>query len=184
MQDTMTGRVLAVCRDAVHAFSKKSQAAITLIAGLGVEGDAHKGELVQHRSRVRANPNQPNLRQVHLIHQELFDEVAGKGFTVKAGDMGENITTVGVDLLSLPTGTVLRLGDEAEVEITGLRNPCAQIDNWQKGLLSLMVYKGEDGNLVRKAGVMGIVLKGGVIRPEDGIAVLLPPEPHRPLEPV
>ncbi|SNY94319.1 MOSC domain-containing protein YiiM [Cohaesibacter sp. ES.047] len=182
MQEPIEGRVLAVCRDDKHAFSKDPQEVITLIEGLGVDGDAHKGALVQHRSRVRANPNQPNLRQVHLMHSELFDEVAEQGFAVKAGDLGENITTRGVDLLSLPTGAILHLGDSARVEITGLRNPCAQIESWQPGLLGAVLVKGANGSLQRKAGIMGVVLAGGVVRPGDSISVTLPPEPHTPLE--
>ncbi|WP_319532179.1 MOSC domain-containing protein [uncultured Cohaesibacter sp.] len=174
--------VVAVALDDKHAFSKRSQSSIRLLEGLGVEGDAHCGEKVKHRSRVRANPNQPNLRQVHLIHQELFDEVAAKGFSVQAGDMGENITTSGIDLLVLPTGAILQIGEEAEVEITGLRNPCAQIESWQKGLLAEMVYKDDAGNLVRKAGIMGVVLKGGEVRPGESIVVRYPEKPWRSLE--
>ena len=177
MTESQQGRVVAVCLDDKHAFSKHLQPSIRLLAGLGVEGDTHAGELVQHRSRVKANPNQPNLRQVHLIHEELFAEVGQKGFVIRPGDMGENITTRGIDLLGLPTGAILHIGDEAEVEITGLRNPCAQIENWQKGLLAEMVYKGEDGNLVRKSGIMGIVLKGGVVKPDDEIRITYPPKP-------
>ena len=172
---------LSVLMTHMH-FSKKLKPTIRLLEGLGVEGDAHMGKLVQHRSRVRANPNQPNLRQVHLIHQELFEEVAHKGFTVTPADMGENITTSGIDLLALPTGAVLHIGDEAEVEITGLRNPCSQIEAWQPGLLKELVYKDEVGDLVRKAGVMGIVRKGGMVKPDDRITVTLPDEPWRKLE--
>ncbi len=182
IEKNFEGTVIAVSLDKAHAFSKKQKSAIRLLAGLGVEGDAHMGALVQHRSRVRANPNQPNLRQVHLMHQELFEEVAQKGFTVTPADMGENITTSGIDLLALPTGAVLHIGDEAEVEITGLRNPCSQIEAWQPGLLKELVYKDEAGDLVRKAGVMGIVRKGGMVKPDDRITVTLPDEPWRKLE--
>ncbi|SFO65787.1 MOSC domain-containing protein YiiM [Cohaesibacter marisflavi] len=182
IEKNFEGTVIAVSLDKAHAFSKKQKSAIRLLEGLGVEGDAHMGALVQHRSRVRANPNQPNLRQVHLMHQELFEEVAQKGFTVKPADMGENITTSGIDLLALPTGAVLHIGDEAEVEITGLRNPCSQIEAWQPGLLKELVYKDEAGDLVRKAGVMGIVRKGGMVKPDDRITVTLPDEPWRKLE--
>ena len=182
IEKNFEGTVIAVSLDKAHAFSKKQKSAIRLVEGLGVEGDAHMGALVQHRSRVRANPNQPNLRQVHLMHQELFEEVAQKGFTVKPADMGENITTSGIDLLALPTGTVLHIGDGAEVEITGLRNPCSQIEAWQPGLLKELVYKDEAGDLVRKAGVMGIVRKGGMVKPDDRITVTLPDEPWRKLE--
>lgn len=176
------GTILAVSASDHHGFSKAPQTEIRLLEGLGVEGDAHMGETVKHRSRVRVDPTQPNLRQVHLIHGELFDEAAEKGFTVKAGDMGENITTSGIDLLSLPTGTLLRIGATAEVMLTGLRNPCQQINDWQPGLLSVMLVKGDDGRLIRKAGVMGIVRAGGVVKPGDGISFILPPEPHKPLE--
>jgi len=174
--------VIATCRSGEHRFSKTPREAITLIADIGVEGDAHSGALVKHRSRVRRNPLQPNLRQVHLIASELFDEVAEAGFTVRPGDMGENVTTEGIDLIRLPKGTRLWLGDEAAVEITGLRNPCAQIDGFQEGLLAQMVSKDEAGTIIRKAGVMSIVIRGGVVRPGDAIRVTLPPEPHVALE--
>nr|WP_319388473.1 MOSC domain-containing protein [uncultured Cohaesibacter sp.] len=183
MQDEiLQGVVRAVSLDDRHAFSKKLKDSIRLLEGLGVEGDAHMGEKVQHRSRVRANPDQPNLRQVHLMHQELFEEMALKGFAIQPADMGENITTSGIDLLSLPTGAVLQIGAEAEVEITGLRNPCSQIEAWQPGLLKELVFKGEDGALVRKAGIMGIVLKGGIVKPDDGIRVILPAKPWQKMD--
>jgi MOSC domain-containing protein YiiM len=165
-----------------HRFSKTPREQITLVAGIGVEGDAHSGTTVKHRSRVLRNPDQPNLRQVHLIHSEIFDEVADYGHAVHPGEMGENITTRGIDLLHLPKGTRLQLGDEAVVEITGLRNPCYQIDDFQPGLLAHMVSKDEQGNIVRKAGVMSIVIAGGIVRPGDPIRATLPPEPHVPLE--
>jgi len=139
---------------------------------------------VQHLSRIRRDPTQPNLRQVHLIHAELHDELSGRGFTVAAGQMGENVTTRGLDLLALPTGTRLRLGDEAVVEVTGLRNPCTQLDGIQPGLMEATLERDEDGELRRKAGIMGVVVTGGEVRPGDDIAVELPPEPHQPLEPV
>jgi MOSC domain-containing protein YiiM len=165
-----------------HRFSKTSREQVTLIAGIGVESDAHSGTTVKHRSRVIRNPDQPNLRQVHLIHAELFDEVADYGHVVRPGDMGENITTRGIDLLHIPKGTRLQLGDDAVVEITGLRNPCYQIDDFQPGLLAHMVSKDDEGNIVRKAGVMSIVISGGIVRPGDVIRVTLPLEPHVPLE--
>jgi MOSC domain-containing protein YiiM len=174
--------VIAVCSQSGHVFSKTPRETIMLLAGIGVEGDAHAGKTVRHRSRVGANPNQPNLRQVHLLPAELFDEVAQAGFTVTPGDLGENVTTRGIDLIALPRGTRLRLGDEAEVEITGLRNPCKQIDDFQPGLLAQVVGKDDAGNIVRKAGVMSVVLTGGTIRPGDPVRVTLPPEPHVPLE--
>lgn len=180
----MDGTVTAVSRSAMHAFSKENQGAVRLLAGLGVEGDAHAGETVKHRSRVARDPTQPNLRQVHLIHAELHDELRAAGFHVSAGDMGENVTTRGVDLLALPTGTRLRLGAEALVEVTGLRNPCSQLDRFQPGLTAAVLGRAADGSLVRKAGIMAVVLTGGEVRPGDAISVELPPEPHRALEPV
>jgi MOSC domain-containing protein YiiM len=149
-----------------------------------VEGDAHAGETVQHLSRVRRDPTQPNLRQVHLIHSELHDELRAKGFEVEPGQMGENVTTRGLDLLALPVGARLRLGEEAVVEVTGLRNPCKQLDGIQPGLMEATLEREEDGELVRKAGIMGVVLAGGEVRAGDEIAVELPPEPHRALGPV
>jgi MOSC domain-containing protein YiiM len=176
--------VVAVCASPVHGFSKQARSAVRLVEGLGVEGDAHAGTTVQHLSRVRRNPSTPNLRQVHLVHTELFDEVAEDGHHVRPGDLGENITTEGVDLLGLPVGTVLRLGAAAEVEITGLRNPCYQIDDFQDGLLRHMLGRAADGTVVRKAGVMAVVLSGGDVRPGDAVTVVLPPEPHHALTPV
>lgn len=155
---------------------------IRLLAGLGVQGDAHLGETVKHRSRVAQDPAQPNLRQVHLIHAELHDELQAAGFSVTAGQLGENVTTRGIDLLGLPTGARLYLGETAAVEITGLRNPCPQIDNFQPGLLAAVLGRDEQGQLIRKAGVMGIVLTGGELHPGDPIRVELPPLPHKPLE--
>lgn len=157
---------------------------IWLRAGLGVVGDAHQGTTVQHLSRKRREPNTPNLRQVHLMHAELFDELSTAGFTVTAGQMGENVTTRGVDLLGLPTGTRLRLGATAVVAITGLRNPCTQLDGLQPGLMAAVLGRDERGELVRKAGVMAIVLSDGEVRPGDRITVELPAPPHQPLAPV
>jgi MOSC domain-containing protein YiiM len=180
----MNGTVVAVSSNGEHSFTKPNRDAITLLAGLGVEGDAHAGVTVKHRSRVARDPSQPNLRQVHLIHEELFTEVAGAGFTVDPGRLGENITTRGLDLLALPTGTLLRIGDTAIVEVTGLRNPCRQIDDFQTGLLKQMLGRDERGELVRKAGVMSVVRAGGRVRPGDPIAIELPTGPHHPLRPV
>lgn len=178
------GRVTAVSLSATHTLSKPNQDRIRLLTGLGVEGDAHMGETVKHRSRVARDPSQPNLRQVHLIHAELHDELDAAGFAVAAGQMGENVTTRGVDLLGLPTGTRLHLSGTAVVEVTGLRNPCAQLERIQPGLMAATLDRDEQGNLVRKAGVMGIVLAGGDVRPGDPIRIELPPAPHRRLEPV
>jgi MOSC domain-containing protein YiiM len=164
--------------------SKPNQESIQLLAGLGVTDDAHQGETVKHRSRVKRDPTRPNLRQVHLIHSELHDELRDAGFAVSAGEMGENITTRGVDLLRLPAGTRLLLGERAAVEVTGLRNPCAQLNGIAPGLMAATLDRDAEGNLVRKAGVMGVVVSGGEVRPGDPIRVELPPMPHRPLEPV
>ncbi|MBO0829578.1 MAG: MOSC domain-containing protein [Streptosporangiales bacterium] len=180
----MRGVVTAVSRSGGHTFGKPVQAGITLVAGVGVDGDAHSGVTVKHRSRVRRDPTQPNLRQVHLIHGELHDELRAAGFDVAAGQLGENVTTRGVDLLGLPTGTLLHLGDTAVVELTGLRNPCQQIDAFRRGMLKAVLGRDEEGNVVRRAGVMSIVLTGGEVQVDDPIAVQLPDAPHRPLEPV
>jgi MOSC domain-containing protein YiiM len=179
---SMSPHVVAVARSARHTFSKNTDTAIRLLAGLGVEGDAHAGETVKHRSRVAADPTQPNLRQVHLVHAELFEELGERGFAVAPGDIGENVTTRGLALLALPTGTRLHLGGTAVVEVTGLRNPCAQLDSFQPGLMAAVLDRDAAGRLVRKAGIMGVVLMGGEVRPGDPIRVTLPPEPHRPLE--
>jgi len=178
----MEGTVTAVSRSAAHTFSKENSASIRLVAGLGVEGDAHCGETVKHLSRVAQDPTQPNLRQVHLIHSELHEELRAGGFEVTAGQMGENITTWGVALLDLPTGTLLHLGETAVVEVTGLRNPCPQLDRFQSGLLAAVLDRDPEGNLVRKAGIMGVVRVGGEVSPGDGIRVELPPQPYNPLE--
>jgi MOSC domain-containing protein YiiM len=157
---------------------------IRLVVGLGVEGDAHLGEKVKHRSRVRKNPDDPNLRQVHLIHEELFAELRAAGFEVEAGAIGENITTRGIDLLGLPTGARLRLGPEAVIEVTGLRNPCQQLDAFQSGLMAAVLGRDAAGRLVRKSGIMAIVIKGGDVKPGDAIHVERPAGEPRPLEPV
>jgi MOSC domain-containing protein YiiM len=180
----MPGIVVAVSASGSHTFSKPKQPSIRLLEGLGVEGDAHAGVTVKHRSRVARDPSQPNLRQVHLIHSELHDELRQAGFDVSAGQMGENITTRGVDLLGLPAGTRLRLGKVAVIEITGLRNPCVQLDGLQEGLMAACLDRDEDGALVRKAGVMAIVLTGGEVRAGDQIVIELPLEPHHGLTPI
>lgn len=175
-------QVEAVHRSAGHSFSKEPQSLIDLLQGLGVEGDAHQGVTVKHRSRVARDPTQPNLRQVHLIHGELLDELRLQGFEILPGQLGENITTRGVDLLNLPQGTLLHLGPDAIVEVTGLRNPCRQIEGFKTGLLKAVLPQDAEGNLVRKAGIMGIVRCGGKVQPGDAIQAQLPPEPHRTLE--
>lgn len=178
------GLVVAVSLRPGHHFSKTPSLGIRLLTGLGVAGDAHMGVTVKHRSRVRKDPTQPNLRQVHLIHTELFDELRTKGFAVKPGELGENVTTSGIDLLALPAGTRLHLGESAVVEITGLRNPCVQIDDFQQGLMAATLDQDADGNLVRKAGIMSVVIRDGDVRPGDAIGVELPSAPHRRLQPV
>jgi MOSC domain-containing protein YiiM len=178
----MGGAVSAVSSNGVYSFTKPNRRSITLLEGLGVEGDVHAGVTVKHRSRVLRDPSQPNLRQVHLIHEELFEEVREAGFEVGPGALGENVTTRGIDLLGLPTGTLLRLGDEAVVEVTGLRNPCLQIDGFRTGLLKEVVRRDADGAVRRKAGIMSVVLTGGVVRPGDPVTVELPDGPHIPLE--
>ena len=178
----VSGTVVAVSRSAAHTFSKPVQERIQLLAGLGVEGDAHMGETVKHRSRAARDPDLPNRRQVHLIHAELHEELRAAGFEVSAGQMGENITTRGIDLLGLPTGARLHIGDTAVVEVTGLRNPCKQLDDFQQGLMAAVLDRDEQGQLIRKAGVMGIVVSGGEVKPGDPIVLELPPGPHQPLE--
>jgi MOSC domain-containing protein YiiM len=178
----LTGKVVAVARDSVHRFSKKLVSEIRIIDGLGVEGDAHLGRTVKHRSRVAIDPAQPNLRQVHLIHSELFEEVRAKGFNVHPADLGENITTAGIDLLALPRGTILRIGDGVELEVTGLRNPCYQINDFQPGLLSAVLSKGERGEIVRKSGIMAVVKTGGIVKAGDVIQSVYPEKPYLPLE--
>jgi MOSC domain-containing protein YiiM len=180
----MKGAVTAVSRSRTHSFSKSTEMSIRLLVGLGVDGDAHMGETVKHRSRVRVDPTKPNLRQVHLVHAELHDELKAAGFKIHPGDIGENITTSGIDLLALPTGTVLRIGETAVVQITGLRNPCTQLDGFQQGLTAAVLDRDAEGRVVRKAGVMSVVLEGGEVVPGDPIIVELPPEPHLPLAPV
>lgn len=177
----MSGHVAFVHRDGQHRFAKLPQMFIRLRAGLGVEGDAHAGATVKHRSRVARDPTQPNLRQVHLIHAELHAALAAQGFDVGPGQMGENITTLGIDLLGLPAGTRLRIGVDAVVEVTGLRNPCAQLDRFRPGLMAAVLRRGADGTLERLAGVMGIVIAGGDVRPGDAIAIELPPGAPRRL---
>jgi hypothetical protein len=180
MTGSTGGRVVAVCRSIGHSFSKLPHDRIHLVAGLGVAHDAHAGQTVQHLSRVANDPAQANLRQVHLIHGELHDELARQGFLVAPGDMGENITTRGIRLLDLFRGTRLRLGREAIVEVTGLRNPCVQLDRFQTGLLKAVLDRDEEGKLVRKSGIMAIVIAGGDVEPGDPIGIELPVG-HQPL---
>jgi len=180
----MSGTVMAVSRSPTHTMTKPNAGSIRLLAGLGVDGDAHQGATVQHRSRIERFGGTPNLRQVHLIHAELFDELREAGFMVSPGEMGENVTTHGVALLGLPTGARLHLGAAAVVEVTGLRNPCRQLDKLQPGLMAATLARDAAGNLIRKAGIMGIVLAGGEVKGGDPIQIELPPAPHQPLQPV
>jgi hypothetical protein len=185
--DGPAARVAAVHASGLHSFSKFAEPSIRLTAGLGVDGDAHAGTTVKHRSRVARDASAPNLRQVHLLHAELFDELMEAGFAVWAGDLGENVTTRGIDLLALPTGTRLHLGRDGEaavVELTGLRNPCSQLDRFQRGLMAATLGCDARGGLVRKAGVMAIVLQSGEVREGDPIRIELPPGEPRPLQPV
>jgi MOSC domain-containing protein YiiM len=178
------GIVIAVSLSAMHQFSKPVQKSIRLVVGLGVESDAHLGVTVQHRSRVAKDPTRPNLRQVHLIHEELHDELRADGFQITPGVIGENITTRGINLLALPRGARLHIGDAAVVGVTGLRDPCRQLSDYQPGLMAAVLGRDEQGNLVRKAGIMGIVLAAGEVRAGDSIRVELLPEHNQRLEPV
>ena len=180
----MAGLVTAVSRSATHTLKKLNADCIRLVTGLGVEGDVHAGTTVKHRSRLARFADAPNLRQVHLIHAELHAELAGRGFAVSAGQMGENITMRGIDLLGLPAGARLHLGEVAVVEVTGLRNPCAQLDRIHPGLMGATLERDEHGGLIRKAGIMAVVITGAQVRPGDAIRVELPEQPHRPLVPV
>ena len=180
----MEGKVDALALSPAHLFSKQRVEQMRLIANHGAQGDAYAGATIKHRSRIAADPGQPNLRQIHLIHSDLLDELASEGFDVAPGELGENITTSGIGLLDIPAGTVLRIGRQAAVEITGLRNPCRQIEAFRTGLLARLAFRGADGKVVRLAGVMGVVKIGGEIRQGDPIAVSLPEGEVRPLQPV
>ncbi|HEY5224878.1 MAG TPA: MOSC domain-containing protein [Microbacteriaceae bacterium] len=172
--------VLSVNRDDEHRFSKPQREEIVLLEGLGIEGDSHLGKLVQHQARMRTHPMQSNLRQVHLIHSELFEELAEAGYAIEPGGMGENITTRGIDLLKLSRGTRLHLGDEAVIEITGLRDPCELLNGLAPHLMKQVLLREPDGTIVRKAGIMSIVVRGGTVKPGDGIRIEAPAE-HVPL---
>jgi MOSC domain-containing protein YiiM len=180
----MMSVIVAVAALGTHRVTKDTKDSIRLIAGQGVENDAHCGETVKHRSRVTKDPTQPNLRQVHLIHTELFDMLAGKGFTVGAAMMGKNITTRGIDLLGLSSGTQLRLGKDAVIEITGLRNSCHQLNSLIPGLMQAVLDRADDGSLIRLAGIMAIVISSGAVAPGDAISIVHNPRPHIMLQPV
>jgi MOSC domain-containing protein YiiM len=177
-------RVVAVSKSQNHTFTKANCPSITLLTGLGIEGDAHLGKTVKHRSRVKADPTQPNLRQVHLLHQELLDTLQTRGFRVDPGTTGENITTTGLDLLGLPRGAKLCIGADVVIKVEGLRNPCLQLNAYQEGLVNAVIERQPDGKLIRKAGIMGTVVNGGTIEPGDGIQIVLPAEPYLELLPV
>jgi MOSC domain-containing protein YiiM len=178
------GRVVSVGRNPTHAFGKPPVECIRLLAGRGVEGDAHAGEEMQHRSRRARQPVPPNLRQVHLIHSELFEELRALGFELAPGQIGENITTRGLDLLGLPEGARLHLGGQAVISLTGLRNPCHQLEAFRPGLMQAVLARDAQGGLVRKAGVLAVVVTGGEVRAGDAIRVELPAAPHKSLEPI
>lgn len=182
VQISHNARVTSVSKSGTHSFSKAVCDSIHLVAGLGVEGDAHFGTTVKHRSRVAIDPTQPNLRQVHLIHGELHDELTAQGFRVAPGIMGENMTTRGIDLLGLPRDTVLRIGESAAIKLTGLRNPCKQLEDFQTGLLRALIDKTPEGEIIRKSGVMSIVITGGPIKAGDTIEIQLPDKPHHKME--
>lgn len=175
-------KVISLSKDLSHRFSKQSCDSLVFLEGLGVEGDAHCGETVKHRSRVKADPTQPNFRQVHLIHSELLSELRAQGFMVEAGTMGENILTEGIELLSLPKNTLLEIGNEVVLKVTGLRNPCAQLDNYQQGLTQAVLDRDSEGGLVLKAGIMAVVETGGNVKLKDLITVKLPSEPYEKLQ--
>ncbi len=180
----MNGKVIAVCKNPKFTFGKFQEETIHLLEGLGVEGDVHCGAKVRHQYDMKKNPDKPNLRQVHLMHQELFEELSASGFNVGPGQMGENITTSGIDLLSLPEDTLLRIGNDAEIRITGLRTPCYKLNAIQDGLMNALIFKNDEGNIVRKSGIMSVVTQAGTIRVGDNIEVVLPEMPHRELGPV
>jgi hypothetical protein len=180
----MPGYVEAVSQASTHRFSKQPRMWIRLVAGLGVDGDAHFGATVKHRSRVARDPTQPNMRQVHLLHHELLEELELQGYVIGPGDIGENILTRGLDLLALPTDTTLRIGATAEIKVTGLRNPCNQLNRFRPGLMAATLGRDGAGNLIRKAGIMAVVLRDGEVRPGDQIEAMLPAQPHRRLQPV
>jgi hypothetical protein len=184
LEESSRAAVAALSSSSRHRFSKDAADRLTLLAGLGVEGDCHAGSTVQHLSRVRRDPRQPNLRQVHLMAAELYDELIEKGYELALGQLGENITTSGVDLLALARGTRFAIGPRAVVEITGLRNPCVQIDRFRPGLLAEVLSRDPEGKAVRRAGVMAVVVVGGEVRRGDGIGVEPPPAPLQPLTPV
>jgi MOSC domain-containing protein YiiM len=178
--DSKESSVVAVHRKEEYGVFKEIQESVHLVKGFGVQGDAHMGTLVQHRYNKKQNPNQPNLRQVHLIQAELFDDLKELGLIVKPGEMGENITTRNIDIINLPLDTKLHLGDSAILQLTGLREPCGQLNTVQKGLKNAVL----DESGKSRVGVMSVVLRGGAVKADDLIRVELPSEPHQDLQPV
>ena len=181
MRGTERASVVAVSKDEYHRFSKVPCTQITLIKGVGVRGDTHSGVTVQHLFAVEQDPRQPNLRQVHLLQQEFLDQARDQGYELTPGDLGENILTDDLDLVGLWQDTLLHIGSQAVVRVSGLRNPCAQIDSFRPGLLQVAVRRDLKGDVVRKAGIMGVVTTGGVVHPGDEIEVEWPAQPHRRL---
>ena len=178
------GIVVAVSLNPKHTFSKLPQLSIHLLAGLGVEGDAHCGSTVRHRYLVRRNPAAPNRTQVHLLEAEFLEALATDAPNFPAfhpGDFGENILTRSIRLISLPLGTRLHLGPTAIVELTGLRSPCKQMNTLRPGLMKASFVPGTRRH---RAGVMAVVLEAGTLSAADTIHVELPPEPHIALRPV
>lgn len=175
-------RVVSLSRSAAHTFTKAPCTMLRLITGLGVAGDAHAGSTVKHRSRVARDPTQPNLRQVHVIPSELLVELSRQGFDIRPGDIGENVLTAGIDLFALPRGTLLRLGADAEIEITGLRNPCHQLDGFRAGLMQALLPRDENGKVTLRGGIMAVVVRGGTVHIDDAVAVTLPTPPHQALQ--
>jgi hypothetical protein len=173
------GYVHSVSASPRHGFSKLVRESITLIKGHGVDGDAHAGAFVKHRYLARWRPRMANERQVHLINQALFEELFSEGFNVQPGNLGENVTTRGIDLLRLPLGTMLALGPTAAVELRGLRTPCVLVDRFRKGLLKALVRKGEQPRF--RAGVMGVVREGGILFPGNPVKVTISPAPWQAL---
>jgi MOSC domain len=177
---SLQGTVVAVAADRGHRFSKPTRDRIVLLEGHGVEGDAHAGPFVRHRYLARRRPRVPNLRQVHLIPSELFRSLSEAGFEVAAGDLGENITTTGLDLERMPLGTLIEFGLMAMIELTGLRTPCVLIDRFQAGLKRQVLSSDETGPPF-KCGVLGVVRSGGPVAAGDAARARLPSSRFRTL---
>lgn len=176
--------VESVHRSESHDFTKATVEEVVLVAGVGIEGDAHAGATVQHVSRKKKDADRPNLRQVHLVSAELHEELVADGFDLDHGGFGENLVTRGIALGDLPVGTTLALGDDAIIVLTGLRDPCAQIDRHREGLRAAVAFDPGEGPKLFRDGAMAMVVRGGVVRTGDPIGVALPPEPHHPMRKV